>query len=387
MPRFMHTADLQVGRVYRQFDSVDAPAIAEERIHVVARMAALASERQVDAVLVAGDVFDLQTVPDRVIRQLFGAMAGYVGTWVLIPGNHDAALAESVWTRAQRLNAIPPNVRVMLEPGVVGLPACQTAVLAAPLTQRHTYNDTTEFFDGVETPPGWLRIGLAHGSVEGILAEDIDSANPISSSRCETARLDYLALGDWHGHKRVNHRCSYSGTPEQDRFRGNQPGYCLIVDLQPGVIPTVEAVRVGRYRWHEIEHAVAVDSDIDLLCARLATFARDDIGQVRVSGRSDLAGQRRLLDAMGRAQAEMRSLSWDVSDLRLMPTAEDIASLKADGYLSEVIEELRAAQADGAADADARVAREALTILCGALASSTVGASSGSVGSSTAAAP
>ena len=57
-------------------------------------------------------------------------------------------------------------------------------MLAAPLTQRHTYNDTTEFFDTFETPDGWLRVGLAHGSVAGILADDIDSANPISASRC-----------------------------------------------------------------------------------------------------------------------------------------------------------------------------------------------------------
>ena len=35
---------------------------------------------------------------------LGGAMVGYAGPWVLIPGNHDAALAESVWTRAQRLD-------------------------------------------------------------------------------------------------------------------------------------------------------------------------------------------------------------------------------------------------------------------------------------------
>ena len=76
-------------------------------VNVVARMATIAAERHVDAVLIAGDVFDLQTVPDRVIRKLFGAMAGFSGPWILIPGNHDAALAESVWTRAQRLDAIP----------------------------------------------------------------------------------------------------------------------------------------------------------------------------------------------------------------------------------------------------------------------------------------
>ena len=98
-------------------------------------------------------------------------------------------------------------------------------------------------------------------------------------------------------------------------------------------------------------------------------FADDDIGRVRISGRTDLAGQRRIMDALSRAHGNMRSLSWDLADLRLLPTAHDIASLHADGYVAEVIEELREAQGENAAEADARVAREALTILCGELVS------------------
>ncbi len=364
MPRFLHTADLQVGRKYSQFDPDDAVPIADERIAVVARMASVAAERKVDAVLVAGDVFDLQTVSDRVIRRLFAAMDGFTGPWVLIPGNHDAALAECVWTRAQRLGALPAHVRVALRPEVIELPSCNASILAAPLTQRHTYNDTTDFFDAAETPDGWLRIGLAHGSVTGILPEDIDSANPISPDRVTSARLDYLALGDWHGFKQVNDRCAYSGTPEQDRFRGNEPGFCLIVDVESGQVPKVEPVRVGRYRWQQIDFRVAVESDVDVICAALQGLDVNDVVQVSIEGRTDLAGQRRLMDALGQAHARVQSLSHDLGDLRLLPTPEDIAALHADGYLAEVIAELRDAQEDDASAIDPHVAREALAILC-----------------------
>ena len=106
MPRFLHTADWQVGRQYSSFAPDDAVALAEARISVIERIADLASEEAVDAVLVAGDVFEAQTVSDRTIRRLFNAMSAYAGLWILIPGNHDAALAESVWTRAQRLGAV-----------------------------------------------------------------------------------------------------------------------------------------------------------------------------------------------------------------------------------------------------------------------------------------
>ncbi|KAG1195263.1 hypothetical protein G6F35_013244 [Rhizopus arrhizus] len=144
---------------------VNAAMLAEARFDVVARIAALAAERGVDAVLVAGDVFDTQGVSDRTIRRLFAAMAAYAGPWVMIAGNHDAALADSVWSRAMQLGCIPGNVHVPLRTGVVDLPAINLAVLAAPLTQRHTYDDVTQAFDTLETEPGRVRVGLAHGSI------------------------------------------------------------------------------------------------------------------------------------------------------------------------------------------------------------------------------
>ncbi len=122
MTHFLHTADWQIGRQYGQFETDDAALLAEARFDVVARIAALATERDVDAVLVAGDVFDTQGVSDRTIRRLFAAMTAYAGPWVMIAGNHDAALADSVWSRAAQLDCIPANVHVPTQIGVVDLP-------------------------------------------------------------------------------------------------------------------------------------------------------------------------------------------------------------------------------------------------------------------------
>ena len=141
MPLFLHTADWQIGRQFSSFDAEAAPHLAEARFAVVQRLARIATERQVDAVLVAGDVLDAQTVSDRTIRRLFHAMEGFRGPWLLIPGNHDAALAESVWTQAQRMGVVPDNVHLLLKPEVTLFAAQGFAVLPAPLTQRHSYSD------------------------------------------------------------------------------------------------------------------------------------------------------------------------------------------------------------------------------------------------------
>src|SRR5699024_1542014 len=123
------------------------------RLTTVERIAALATELAVDAVLVAGDVFDAQTISDRTVRRLFMALQGFGGPWIMLPGNHDAALAESIWSRARRLNAIPDNVHVLVSPEPLLLAEQGLAILPAPLTQRQTFNDLTDWFDHAPTPP------------------------------------------------------------------------------------------------------------------------------------------------------------------------------------------------------------------------------------------
>lgn len=367
MIKLLHTADWQIGKQYGQFDTDDAALLAEARFTVVERLAQLAVAQDVDAVLVAGDVFDAQGVTDKTIHRLFNSMAAFSAPWVLIPGNHDAGLAESVWTRAARLKAVPANVHVCLRPEPLLLSSLGLAVLPAPLTQRHTHHDLTDWFATAQLPPGLFRVGLAHGSVQGILAEDIDSSNPIAADRAEQAALDYLALGDWHGCKQVDARTWYSGTPETDRFKANASGQALIVSLsEPGSLPSVVPHATGQYRWRDDTANLQVPSDIDALLQQLAGLTSADVVSLNLTGCIDLPGRRRLIDAIGQARGRARSLTADLSALRFEPTAEDIGALQADGYLGDVIASLRRAQESTEAES-ADLARDALALLAGIL--------------------
>ncbi len=365
MLTFLHTADWQIGRVFSQFDEEDGAALAAARLDTVRRLAELAARERVDAVLVAGDVFDAQGVRDKTVDRLFLAMAAFPGPWLLLPGNHDAALVESVWTRAHRRGVIPPQVTACLSPGPVTLPG-KAVVLPAPLVQRHTYSDLTTWFDAADTAPQLPRIGLAHGSVQGLLAEGIDASNPIAADRVARARLDYLALGDWHGTRQVNDRCWYAGTPETDRFRDNDSGQALLVTIDgPGALPRVRAERTGAYRWVSQEHTLAGPTDIGAALAALESLDRHDVAQVRFTGLADLAGHRQLAQARDGLAARVRGLLWDADALRVQPTDDDIAALQADGYVGEVLQQLREQQADGGDDR--APARDALLALAAIL--------------------
>lgn len=357
--RLLHTADWQIGRVYTQFEPDDALALFEARFQTVERLAILASKHAVDAVLVAGDVFDAQTVSDKTVRRLFNAMQAYSGPWVLLPGNHDAALAESVWSRAQRLGVVLGNVVVCLEPGV-RVVGDRLALLLAPLVQRHTHVDLTEWFATAATPEGLPRIGLAHGCVQGVLPDEVDSANPIAADRALAAGLDYLALGDWHGSKCIDDRTWYAGTPETDRFKANDSGQALLVTVAgPGAVPEVQPVQTGRYRWRQLEFRLAVASDVEEAIRSLDDVGPDDVLQFRLAGTCDLRGQRRLQNSVDTARARVRALVHETHELRLEPTQEDIDELHADGYVGEVLQQLRGEQTGP----DAEKARDALVIL------------------------
>lgn len=354
--RFLHTADWQIGRQYPRFPADDAAALAEARFTVVSRIAALAVEGDYRAVLVAGDVFDAQTVSERSIRRLFNAMQAYGGPWILIPGNHDAALAESVWSRARRLGVIPDNVHVAVQAQVLEFPDLGFAILPAPLTQRQTASDLTAWFDQAQTTPGLLRIGLAHGSVQGILAQDIDSPNPIAPDRAQRARLDYLALGDWHGTRQINDATWYSGTPEPDRFKSNGSGQVLSVQIAAvGAQPQVQPLASASFEWLSWQENLMVDSDLDVLLDKLAQLPETAVLELQLSGHTDLAGQQRLQAGLAQAEAKLRSLQCDLVGLQFLPTEADIIALRADGYVGEVLTQLQGydqdQQVDGARDA------------------------------------
>lgn len=363
MPKFLHTADWQIGRTFTTWEAEAAHHLTQARFAAVRRIAQLATQHAVDAVLVAGDVFDAQTVSDKTIRRLFQELQGFAGPWILISGNHDAALAQSVWTRARNLDCVPPNVHLLLTPEVASFDGF--AVLPAPLTQRHCYDDVTAWMDNAVTAPGLLRIGLAHGSVQGLLHEGIDSPNPIHPQRAALARLDWLALGDWHGMQLLDAHTAYSGTPEADRLHGNDPGHALLVEIAaPGATPQVQVLDVGQYRWQRLQAHLQLPSDWDALLSRLAALDANDVVQLRLQGAISWAQQQQLQAALDQAEAKACALQVERSGLRLLPTDEELAALRADGYVGDVLNQLRQ---ESAAQPEAGVVQDALELLTQAL--------------------
>ena len=250
---FLHTADWQIGKRFGALPADKAAVLRAQRLDAVDRVAAAAKAAGAGTVLVAGDVLDSETLPDTLAGQLFSRLKSHPKlTWHLLPGNHDPARAGGVW-ESIAAGGLPGNVRVHTSAGVVEL-VPGVALLAAPLTAKSTSRDPTAFMDAAASAPGTIRIGLAHGSVQGFGSAG-DANVPINPARVKSAGLSYLALGDWHGTTRISDRVWYSGTPEPDGFRDNEPGHVLAVTIEAtAAVPKVERIPTAHFTWLRRQH-------------------------------------------------------------------------------------------------------------------------------------
>lgn len=246
MFRFIHSADLHLGKPFGQFPPDLAAELRRARLDSLGRLAEAARAHDAGVVVLAGDVWDAAEPDAAHLAKSLDAMAEADDLlWVLLPGNHDPHRPGGLWDRLGR--DAPQNIRPLLDAAPVELTPSVFA-LPAPCLARASGLDPTAAMDGMATPEGALRLGIAHGPVLGF--DEDGGADVIDPTRPERAGLDYLALGDWHGTMRVGPRCWYAGTPEPDRFKDDATGAALAVTLpHPGAEPVVERVSTGRFRW------------------------------------------------------------------------------------------------------------------------------------------
>ena len=343
--RLIHTADWQIGKVFRFVDQSTAGVLQEARLEAVSTIGRLALEHAAPTILVAGDIYDVATAEDRTLAQPMARMRAFAGVaWHLVPGNHDPHQPGGPWDRLLR-RGLPANVRVHLEPAPVPLDD-GAALLPAPLVRRRTLAAPTGWMDQAPTAEGVVRIGLAHGSISAFGSDAHAQPNLIDPRRAERAGLAYLALGDWHGTKRIGPRCWYSGTPDVDDFGVVDGGHALLVDLGTRAnAPEVTPLRTGRFDWREETVQIHGDDELDVAAARLRTVHEDPASvllDLRLEGTLSLAGRERLARALDDLGAALRFLRIDDRRLYLSPSAEDLDAIAHGGFVRTAAESLRA---------------------------------------------
>ncbi|MEU9749653.1 exonuclease SbcCD subunit D [Streptomyces niveus] len=261
--RFLHTSDWHLGRSFHRVSLLDAQAAFLD--HLVAS----ALTHEVDAVLVAGDVYDRAVPPlsavelfDRALHRLAEARV----PTVMISGNHDSARRLGVGAglidhagihlRTDPARCATPVVLADAHGDVAfyGLPYLEPALVREEFKATKAGHEAvlTAALDRVRAdlarrPDGTRSVVLAHAFVAGGAASDSErdiTVGGVSAVPTGTFDgVDYVALGHLHGAQALTERVRYSGSPLAYSFSESDHRKTMwLVDLGPG--GEIDATRI-----------------------------------------------------------------------------------------------------------------------------------------------
>jgi exonuclease SbcD len=301
--RFLHTSDWHVGKTLKGYDR-----LAEQR-EVLAEIVRIAREQQVDAVLVAGDLYETATpgaeAQQLVVRTLL-ALRDTGAQVIAIAGNHDHAPTLDAYRPLAGAAGITlvGRVRRPADGGVVGFEArsdgSPVRIAALPfLSQRyavraaellaHTPAENSAGYDawvrGIIAAlargfaPDAVNVVLTHLTVTGAaLGGGERQAQSIFEYHVPAAAFPadahYVALGHLHRRQSVPAACPvhYSGAPLRVDFgEVDSAPVVLLVEATPDTparvtdIPITSARRLRTLRGTVVELSTVDVDPTDLL--------------------------------------------------------------------------------------------------------------------------
>ncbi len=281
--RFLHTADWQIGMKASHVGEAGA-RVRDERVAAARRVVEAARAAGADFILAAGDIFEDNGVDRVLVQKMADILGGFGGPVYVIPGNHDPLVPGAVWDHpAWKASA---NVHVVREERPVEI--LGGTLYPCPVRAKRSGMDPTVWIP-VEEGRG-IRIGLAHGTVEGVQQEEPDY--PIPREAASRSGLDYLALGHWHSTATYPGpdgvvRMAYSGTHETTKFGERDSGNALLVEIAgPGAAPVITHLRMGGLAWVALEEELRAPGDAARLRERIADIAAPEatLLEVRLGG-------------------------------------------------------------------------------------------------------
>jgi exonuclease SbcD len=258
--KILHTSDWHIGRTFHGHSTVS------QLTEVLQSMVETVRDRDIDVVVVAGDVFDSATPAAENYGVLTSALRGLRdagATVVLTSGNHDSSarlgfLAEFVELAGihviTRHNQHDQPVTLNDEHGPVhiyGIPYLEPALVrhAYPDAELRSHEQTLRFaMDRVRADLAGRRgrsVVVSHCFAVGIEASDVE--RDITAGGLDYVPIgvfdgpDYVALGHIHGRAALSERVRYSGAPLHYSFsEAGKPRGGWLVDFDAQGLGSVE---------------------------------------------------------------------------------------------------------------------------------------------------
>ncbi len=289
--RFIHAADIHLDTAFSsRSDTVRARLRDASRV-AFRRLVDLALAEEVNAVLLAGDLFDderLSFQTERFLLEQLHRLEQAGVPVVYATGNHDPGRegrrsADLAWPDNVTVAGRREAVRITVENpegealGVVTAAGHETAA------------ETEDLSETFPTPEGRLpEVAVLHTQVvDSPGATDHARYAPSHLDALKGAGFDYWALG--HVHKRAC-LCEHPGIYYPGNLQGRTHGErgakgCLLVELSPGAAPTVEFKELAPIRWEDVEVRDPTDAaSLDALVRTVASRWDEAVNGNGISG-------------------------------------------------------------------------------------------------------
>lgn len=205
--KFVHCADLHLDTAFSGLGDGKSAAIRQAELRQTF-LSIIELAKEADALFIAGDLFDQDSVEAETIATLCSGFASLGDIPVFIAaGNHDALSEQSYY----KLMSLPPNVHIFgTELESFSVVDCEVYGLSF----GHTIEDESllSAFSASSEKPSVL---VMHGDLGG------SDYNPVDRVMVASSGLSYLALGHVHGYMETKIGktvCVYPGCPEGRGF-------------------------------------------------------------------------------------------------------------------------------------------------------------------------
>lgn len=229
--KLLHTSDLHLGAKLGNFAG-NADRQRRQLARAFEKIVQVAVNKNVDLVLVAGDIFDSLS-PDKeyltTVRQGLDKLIAKQIYCAVIPGNHDYLADNSPYKKSE-FQLESEYFKLFTDPEIDSwlLADLDLVVYGAAITKQKSKRSQLDGFRRDDSAKH--AVLLLHGSID--LQQTPDNY-PLLQKDLKQADVDYIALGDWHSYLEViPDKAYYCGSPEFLSYSQSGAGSVNLVEIE-----------------------------------------------------------------------------------------------------------------------------------------------------------
>jgi exonuclease SbcD len=298
--KLLHAADLHIDSPLRGLEKYqDAPAdtIRAATRRAMENLVAVALDEQVDAVLLAGDIYDgdwRNYDTGLFFQRQLGALAEADIPVYLVSGNHDAD------SQISKNLTLPRNVHQFATHRAESVPNENLGLVVHG--QGYVRRDVTENLaaDYPRALPGLFNVGLLHTALTG--REGHANYAPCTVNQLASRDYGYWALGHVHTREVVatEPHIVFPGNIQGRHARETGSKGCTLVTVEMGRV-SVEHRELDVVRWAHVQVDASSADDLDDVCE----LARDQLALARDQAAGRLLAARVSMTGRSAAHAEL----------------------------------------------------------------------------------